>query len=88
MPIDKIFEIKERTKSSLVFHHYKVNLSVHCSCGEDYKIKEGFPSQLYISHTRTTECPSCKEETKLKHNITKDKTTGESSYSVEIITKR
>ena len=46
----------------------KIKLKVHCSCGENYIIKEKFFS-LTGTYTRKTKCPKCNDVSSLRHNL-------------------
>jgi len=66
----------------------KINVNVHCSCGNDYKIKDRFKQQIGSeeNYIRPTRCSKCKELSYLEHTfgIYIDKTT----HNVEIVTKK
>jgi len=64
----------------------RIKLSVHCSCGKDYIIKEKFYerySGMVREYIRPTKCPKCKEISYIKHIIQSGK--DYAVYSPEIV---
>lgn len=68
MTIEKILE-KKINPTSWRGKNVKFNLLVHCSCGEDYKVKEKLPHFETEEYIRPTECRSCKDVSYIRYTM-------------------
>jgi hypothetical protein len=71
MTLEAIMEKEWKTTWYKLLTGIKVKLTLHCSYGNDYKIKEKFPVRYIGGELKTiirsTTCPKCKEKDYLIH---------------------
>jgi len=74
MPAERILETRSRLHSLLGFLGLKarIDLTLHCSCGEDYRVQEKLPQRWGTHHyTRPATCPGCNGKSYIRHTLSR-----------------